>query len=310
MGIPLPAELQGVLALVGLQWPATDEAVLLSQAKSWFDLCTQAAHDHEDAITAVGTMSSTNLGRGISAFLDSWDEVAGPNGVLQTQQLIALSQADAGLLVGAAVTLCKESEIGYLVAAVVIIDAAIAGAVSTRGASLLAAGRQLALVRALVKSVIEICVATIRGIALVQGQLGPVLELGSARIAGRAIHTGSDSTTANAGDINQRLARAQTLARTKSGGRHQAFSNVGAPNTSVKRVNPQTGEITAYVEYDAQGRIKKRVDLLVGSKPHYDKRTKSSLPAPHVVEYEWHSGPDGSAPKVILVRPADPEEIP
>lgn len=310
MGIPLPAELQGVLALVGLPWPATDEAVLLAQAKSWFDLCRQAAHDHEDAITAVATMSSTNIGRGISAFLDTWGEVAGPSGVLQTQQLIALSQADAGLMVGAAVTLCKVSEIGYLVAAVVIIDAAISGAVSTRGASLLAAGRQLAILRAMVKSVIEICVATIRGIGLVQGQLGPVLERGSAQIASRAIHTGSDSTIANAGDISQRLAAAQFLPKTKSGGRHQAFPNVGTPNTTMKRVNPQTGEITAYVEYDAHGRITKRVDLLAGSKPHYDKRTKTSLPAPHVVEYEWHSGPDESAPKVLLVRPADPEEIP
>jgi uncharacterized protein YukE len=69
--------------------------------------------------------------------------------------------------------------------------------------------------------------------------------------------------------------------------------------------DPQTGEVTNYTVYDADGNAVRRVDLA--------GRSHGDVPTPHVVEYERHVNPETG--QVFIkeqrqVRPAHREEIP
>ena len=79
----------------------------------------------------------------------------------------------------------------------------------------------------------------------------------------------------------------------------------GPPNGILKVVDPQTGKVTNYAEYDENGRIVKRVD--VTGAPH------NGVETPHVVYYDWNQAPNGNSyPKERgdEVRSAYPEEVP
>ncbi|MEE6258206.1 WXG100-like domain-containing protein [Plantactinospora sonchi] len=79
----------------------------------------------------------------------------------------------------------------------------------------------------------------------------------------------------------------------------------GPPDGVLYKRNPQTGEITNYTVYDADGHAVKRVDLT--------GRSHGGVPTPHVVEYDRNVRPsDGQVfvREQRHVRPANPDEIP
>jgi RHS repeat-associated protein len=79
--------------------------------------------------------------------------------------------------------------------------------------------------------------------------------------------------------------------------------NAGSGEVLVRR-NPQTGSVTHYQTYDAQGFPIKRVDLV--GKPH------NGIPTPHVLDYEWHTNHQGQRflREADDVRPALTHEVP
>ena len=85
------------------------------------------------------------------------------------------------------------------------------------------------------------------------------------------------------------------------------FPEKAGPNEVLVRRHPDTGEVSYYQAYDADGLPLKRVDLDPGSKPH------GGVPPPHVVEYTRHVNPQTGevfVRKDRHVRPANPDEIP
>jgi Bacterial toxin 24 len=79
----------------------------------------------------------------------------------------------------------------------------------------------------------------------------------------------------------------------------------GPPDGLMYTANPQTGEITNYAEYDADGNIVKRVDVT--------GRAHAGVPTPHVLDFIHDVDPETGtvyprAPKIPRV--ATPEEIP
>jgi hypothetical protein len=79
----------------------------------------------------------------------------------------------------------------------------------------------------------------------------------------------------------------------------------GPPGGTLYKQDPQTGQITNYTTYDADGNAIKRVDLT--GRPH------GGVPTPHVVEYDTNVNPHTGQVFVQQqrhVRPATPDEIP
>jgi Bacterial toxin 24 len=79
----------------------------------------------------------------------------------------------------------------------------------------------------------------------------------------------------------------------------------GPPGGTLYKQDPQTGQITNYTTYDADGNAIKRVDLT--GRPH------GGVPTPHVVEYDTNVNPNTGQVFVQQqrhVRPATPDEIP
>lgn len=79
----------------------------------------------------------------------------------------------------------------------------------------------------------------------------------------------------------------------------------GPPDGTLFKRDPQTGQITNYTTYDANGNAVKRVDLT--GRPH------AGIPTPHVVHYDTNVNPKTGQVFVRpqkMVRPATPEEIP
>jgi hypothetical protein len=79
----------------------------------------------------------------------------------------------------------------------------------------------------------------------------------------------------------------------------------GPPGGTLYKQDPQTGQITNYTTYDADGNAVKRVDLT--GRPH------GGVPTPHVVEYDTNVNPHTGQVFVQQqrhVRPATPDEIP
>jgi hypothetical protein len=79
----------------------------------------------------------------------------------------------------------------------------------------------------------------------------------------------------------------------------------GPPGGVLYKRDPQTGNVTNYVQYDQDGYPVKRVDLT--GRPH------GGVPTPHVVEYDRNLNPKTGQVFVRprrYVRPARPEEIP
>jgi hypothetical protein len=79
----------------------------------------------------------------------------------------------------------------------------------------------------------------------------------------------------------------------------------GPPGGILYKRDPQTGQITNYIQYDEDGNALKRVDLT--GRPH------GGVPTPHVVEYDRNVNPRTGEIFIRpqrFVRPARPEEIP
>jgi hypothetical protein len=79
----------------------------------------------------------------------------------------------------------------------------------------------------------------------------------------------------------------------------------GPSGGTLYKQDPQTGQITNYTTYDADGNAIKRVDL--AGRPH------GGVPTPHVVEYDTNVNPNTGQVFVQQqrhVRPATPDEIP
>ena len=85
------------------------------------------------------------------------------------------------------------------------------------------------------------------------------------------------------------------------------FPKTAGPGEVLVRRHPETGKVTYYQTYDADGLPLKRVDLDPGSRPH------GGVPPPHVVEYTRHVNPETGevfVRKDRHVRAANPDEIP
>jgi hypothetical protein len=79
----------------------------------------------------------------------------------------------------------------------------------------------------------------------------------------------------------------------------------GPPGGTLYKQDPQTGQVTNYTTYDADGNAVKRVDLT--------GRAHGPVPTPHVVEYDTNVNPNTGQTYVQQqrhVRPATPDEIP
>ena len=83
------------------------------------------------------------------------------------------------------------------------------------------------------------------------------------------------------------------------------FPETANPNDGLYRINPQSGKVSHYQVYDAQGLPIKRVDL--------EGSTHGGVPTPHVLEYTRNTNPrtgEVFVGKPRTVRPALPDEIP
>uniref|UniRef100_UPI0004BFCF14 polymorphic toxin type 24 domain-containing protein n=1 Tax=Spirillospora albida TaxID=58123 RepID=UPI0004BFCF14 len=79
----------------------------------------------------------------------------------------------------------------------------------------------------------------------------------------------------------------------------------GPPNGTLYKKDPQTGQVTNYTVYDANGNPIKRVDII--GRPH------GGVPTPHVVYYEHNVNPKTGQifpEEQRTVRQARPDEIP
>jgi hypothetical protein len=79
----------------------------------------------------------------------------------------------------------------------------------------------------------------------------------------------------------------------------------GPPDGTLYKRDPQSGDITNYTVYDADGNAVKRVDLT--------GRDHGGVPTPHVVEYDRNVNPNTGEVFVREqrhARPATPDEIP
>lgn len=304
MGMQLPDWLREALSWAGVTWPEADESLIFELADAWSAFADNAEPVTEDALQAVETLLETNESDGLNAFRTYWQKVAGDGGYMFNAKTAATVMSVSATGAAIYVLALKITAIVQLVALAIIIIAAIAAALETLGASLAAAAEAAVAVNrailAAVRTTIELIETLGRTLAeAVEQMFAKAIE----HLRARPIHSSKDRVDDNQEPISDRLDNAAVAPKTKKRGSNFPLS--GPPNGMLKTVDPQTGEVKGYAEYDANGDIVKRVDLTGAA--------HAGIPTPHTVYYNANTDPKGKvhrAPDDSSVRPAYPEEVP
>lgn len=306
MAITLPVGAAPLLAHVGVEWPEVDEDVLAECQRAWGRWFGVAKDQRRDSDHAIATMEATNHSDGLTEFVRWWRRVGTEQGHLLLFAGIAQAM-EMSLVAGQAqIVVMKSAVLGCLPSMRLIYMSETVdfgpGVDELVDAGTAAAYQQVEALKAsmdiwlTVLSKLGVPVAGAEGLAL--GALAKVIR-------SRPIHTSRERVQWHQRPIHERLASAQVWT---GRGRSGKFPENGAPNSVLKRIDPQTGAISNYAVYDKDGKVIRRVDL--SGDPHRSAQGRP-VPTPHTqfYRYDLHDGklfikPDKDA------RPATPEEIP
>ncbi|SDD27428.1 polymorphic toxin type 24 domain-containing protein [Auraticoccus monumenti] len=306
MAITLPAGAEPLLAHVGVEWPEVDEDVLAECQRAWGRWFGVAKDQRRDSDHAIATMEATNRSDGLTEFVRWWGRVGTEQGHLLLFAGIAQAMEMSLVASQAQIVVMKSAVLGCLPSMRLIYMSETVdfgpGADELVDAGTAAAYQQVEALKAsmdiwlTVLSKLGVPVAGAEGLAL--GALAKVIR-------SRPIHASRERVQWHQRPIQERLASAQVWTGRGSSGKFPAWAS---PCAVLKRVDPQTGMVTNYAVYDAQGKIVRRVDLTGNAHPSAQRR---DVPTPHTQFYSFnqHEGryfisPDPDA------RPATPEEIP
>lgn len=284
-----------------LDWLAGDPGQIAAHAQTWRSVAA-ALHDRAADLDRAVRWDITEWTGSAADAYRTWagQQQGAVGGMAQAAETLAAVTEAAGMLV-AGVRLMVRDAIATLVSRLIVYAAEevasfglatplVVEQVSTLCASW--ASRIGKWLKDLVSSL-----SKLRGVA---GKIGELLEklkqlLGRLGRSGHGKGGGKKTPTKAAGQV-------------KNG---QEFTGRklpqkgGPPNGTLYKRDPQSGDITNYTVYDADGNAVKRVDLT--------GRSHGGVPTPHVVEYDKNINPNTGEVFVREqrhVRPATPDEIP
>ncbi len=137
MGLTLPAPLAALLSMVsGQKWPEGDETKTFDNGKKWMEYCQQVEQCIQKIEGVVNTVLQNNKGPAMDAFAKDFRSA---QGVLDVVKKLAQAGNVLGailMVVGAVMIVLKGVFIANLIATLIQINAALAAAVPTFGASL------------------------------------------------------------------------------------------------------------------------------------------------------------------------------
>ena len=282
-----------------LDWLAGDPGQIAAHAQTWHNVA-DALHDRvADLERAVRWDVIEWTGSASDAYRD-WasQQKAAVAGIARGAETLAAITEAAGMLV-AGVRILVRDAIAVLVSRLVVYAAEeiasfglatplVVAQVSTLCASW--ATRISKWLRDLLRSL-----SKLRGVAGTVGELLEKLKAFLGRL-GRSGHGGGRRKPTKAAE---QIENGQQYTGRK------LPQQGGPPDGTLYKRDPQSGEITNYTIYDADGNAVKRVDL--AGRPH------GGVPTPHVVEYDTNVNPNTGQVHVRQqrhVRPATPDEIP
>ncbi len=136
MALMIPSELATLLAIIGYEWPSSNEDALMQSGQAWQDLSGQLADIEAQATTSAAEAWAEQIGKDIDAFKTWWESDEGPADTL-TQGATGAMIGGAGLMICSVIVLSlKIMIIVQLAILAVQIAMAIAQAAFTFGASL------------------------------------------------------------------------------------------------------------------------------------------------------------------------------
>ncbi|EPH07191.1 hypothetical protein HMPREF1531_00244 [Propionibacterium sp. oral taxon 192 str. F0372] len=310
MGLPLPSFLRPALGAVDVTWPECDETRIAEKARAWHDFNSAAGLNQATTSAAVVTMMGTNTSPGLTAFSAWWQRVGGAGGHMQLSAQLALVHSvsnfsAAAYLVTYKLTIyyllvqhyCLEYEVQLLINAGYPEAALILQEVTEK-------------IRVLCREAHDLVLSLLNGLGVdAAGFVGQLCQAAIELLDARPIHNSPDGVhlPEDTTPITERLAMAQESPR----GRRQ-FPPQADPGTVYVHTNAQTGEMSGYAVYGADGYITKRVDLT--GRAHYDKKLGRHIETPHVVYYTKNTNPTTGVTRTredrSTIREAYPEEIP
>ncbi|MFF5291820.1 polymorphic toxin type 24 domain-containing protein [Paractinoplanes globisporus] len=285
-----------------LDWLAGDPGQISAHAQTWRNVAGALRDRAADLERAVRWDVTEWTGSAADAYR-GWvsQQQAAVGGMAQGAETLATITEAAGLLV-AGVRMMVRDAIATLVSRLVVYAAeevasfGLATALVVEQVSTLCASWAARIgtwLRDLIGSL-----SKLRGVA---GKVGELLEKLKALLGrlGRSGHGGGGGGGKKPTKAAEQIKNGQQYAGRK------LPQQGGPPNGTLYKRDPQTGDVTNYTVYDADGNAVKRVDLT--GRPH------GGVPTPHVVEYDTNVNPNTGQVFVRqqrYVRPATPDEIP
>lgn len=136
MAVMLPAEVSGLLNMLGFEWPEGNEDTVLGYGQRWTAYGADVTARVQGADAAAGYALSTNEGAAMDAFRGAFTQ---SDGVRDVAGLLSTGGSVLGgclYVVGAAIIALKVAFVVNLVATAIQIAAAIAAAIPSAGTSL------------------------------------------------------------------------------------------------------------------------------------------------------------------------------
>ena len=285
-----------------LDWLAGDPAQIAAHAQTWRNVAG-ALHDRAaDLDRAVRWDVSEWTGSAADAYR-SWtgQQRAAVDGMAQGAETLATITEAAGMLV-AGVRMMVRDAIAVLVSRLVVYAAE---AVASLGLATPLIVEQVATLcaswAARIARWLKDLISSLSRLSGVAGKVGALIEKLKALLGrlGRSGHGGGGSGGKKPTRAAEQIKNGQEYAGRK------LPQQGGPPDGTLYKRDPQSGDITNYTVYDADGNAVKRVDL--AGRPH------GGVPTPHVVEYDTNVNPNTGEVFVRQqrhVRPATPDEIP
>jgi uncharacterized protein YukE len=284
-----------------LDWLAGDPGQISAHAQTWRNVAS-ALHDRAaDLDRAVRWDVSEWTGSAADAYRD-WvsQQKAAVGGMAQGAETLAVITEAAGMLV-AGVRMMVRDAIATLVSRLVVYAAEELASfgfatplVVEQVSTLCASGA------ARIGKWLKDLIGSLSNLRDVAGKVGGWIEKLKALLGrlGRSQHGG-------AGGAKKPTKATKQIKNGQQYTGRKLPQQGGPPNGTLYKRDPQSGDITNYTVYDANGNAVKRVDLT--GRPH------GGVPTPHVVEYDTNVNPNTGEVYVRQqrhVRPATPDEIP